>query len=138
MFVKVCSVVMLIDILSIVGVNGLSTVYKLYVEVTEEMEYVIVASELCDGITDVLRDARGVIIWDGFGLSTLDCDIIILDIVASAHASLPSNQVYWAEGSPTTPHLSYHEPPGAQQLAFPDFLKVPHRSHGVFTLAIRK
>ena len=31
----------------------------------------------------------------------------------------------------TPPHFLNHEPPGAQQLTLPDFVKVPHFAHAI-------
>ena len=42
------------------------------------------------------------------------------------HAETPSNHVCSYCSSPGLPHLSNHDPPGAQQVSLPDRLSVPH------------
>ena len=41
----------------------------------------------------------------------------------------PSNHPYATFLLPRPPQFLYQAPPGAQQLALPDFLNVPHRAH---------
>ena len=46
-------------------------------------------------------------------------------------ACTPSNHVCSAFPLAEPPQLLNQEPPGAQQLALPDFLKVPHFEHAI-------
>ena len=45
------------------------------------------------------------------------------------HASTPSNHLWSAFLLPSPPQLLYQAPLGAQQLALPDFLNMPHFGH---------
>ena len=81
-------------------------------------------------VVDVLATAdidvmgcRGARTWE----SVLAAIPIGLGSTASTQASLPSTQLWPA---PVFPQFSNHEPPGAQQLAFPEFLKIPHFEQG--------
>ena len=46
-----------------------------------------------------------------------------------SQASTPSNHLYFTFLFLVAPHFLYQAPPGAQQLARPDFSNVPHFGH---------
>ena len=52
------------------------------------------------------------------------------------HVCMPSNHVWSNFESPGFPHLLNQVPPGAQQLRFPDFLRVPHFRHSLLFVAV--
>ena len=52
-------------------------------------------------------------------------------------ASTPSNHLYSVFLLPAPPQFLYQAPPGAQQLALPDFSNVPHLGHVTVLLIVK-